>query len=127
VTLCWGAIRINCLASNATLKDNANQTPDSLHPLVNRAIIRVVVMFIAAVWMFFDRDSYCVDAAGQVVIRRQLKRRYVLAHFFSPKVDCVPGVRGLELLNVVFQKRLARTFRQARGGAESLWPGLAFA
>ena len=31
---------------------------DSLHPLVNMAIIGLVLMFVAAVWMFFDSDPY---------------------------------------------------------------------
>ena len=38
-----------------------------------------------------------VDAAGQVVIRRQLKRRYVLA-FFEKLPACLPGHRGLCLV-----------------------------
>jgi transposase len=29
-------------------------------------------------------QGHGVDAVGEVVIRRQLKRRYVLAFFFSP-------------------------------------------
>jgi hypothetical protein len=40
---------------------NANQDSpisDSLHPLVNMAIIGLVLMFVAAVWMFFDSDRY---------------------------------------------------------------------
>ena len=40
---------------------NANQgspISDSLHPLVNMAIIGLVSMFVAAVWMFFDSDPY---------------------------------------------------------------------
>jgi transposase len=38
-----------------------------------------------------------VDAAGQVVIRRQLKRRYVLAFF--PEAAAMPGRhRGLRLV-----------------------------
>src|SRR5262245_44755257 len=35
---------------------------------------------------------HCVDAAGQVVIRRQLKRRYVLAFFQK----LPPGLIGIE-------------------------------
>ena len=31
---------------------------DSLHPLVNMAIIGLVLMFVSAVWMFFDSDPY---------------------------------------------------------------------
>lgn len=31
---------------------------NSLHPLVNMAIIGLVLMFVAAVWMFFDSDPY---------------------------------------------------------------------
>jgi hypothetical protein len=31
---------------------------DSLHPLVNMAIIGLVLMFVAAVWMFFDSGPY---------------------------------------------------------------------
>ena len=30
----------------------------SLHPLVNMAMIGLVLMFVAAVWMFFDSDPY---------------------------------------------------------------------
>ena len=40
---------------------NANQDSpisNSLHPLVNMAIIGLVLMFVSAVWMFFDSDSY---------------------------------------------------------------------
>ena len=40
---------------------NANQNgpiSDSLHPFVNIAIIGLVLMFVAAVWMFFDSDRY---------------------------------------------------------------------
>ena len=40
---------------------NANQDStisDSLHPLVNMAITALVLMFIAAVWMFFDSGPY---------------------------------------------------------------------
>ena len=40
---------------------NANQgssISDSLHPVVNMAIIGLVSMFVAAVWMFFDSDPY---------------------------------------------------------------------
>jgi Tripartite tricarboxylate transporter family receptor len=40
---------------------NVNQDSpisDSLHPLVNMAIIGPVLMFVAAVWIFFDSDPY---------------------------------------------------------------------
>ena len=40
---------------------NANQDSpisNSLHPLVNMAIIGLVLMFVSAVWMFFDSDPY---------------------------------------------------------------------
>ena len=40
---------------------NANQDSSisgSLHPLVNIAIIGLVLMFVAAVWMFFDSGPY---------------------------------------------------------------------
>src|SRR5215204_3897874 len=37
-----------------------------------------------------------VDADGQVVVRRQLKRRYVLA-FFQKLQPCLVGHRGLRL------------------------------
>ena len=40
---------------------NANQDrpiSDSLHPLVNIAIIGLVLMFVAAVWVFFDSGPY---------------------------------------------------------------------
>lgn len=36
-----------------------------------------------------------VDAAGEVVIRRQLKRRYVLA-FFEKLPPCLVGMPGLQ-------------------------------
>ena len=36
---------------------------------------------------------YCVDAAGQVVIRRQLKRRYVLA-LFQKVPPCLVGIEA---------------------------------
>jgi len=38
---------------------NVNQDSpisDSLHPLINMAIIGLVLMFVAAVWIFFDSD-----------------------------------------------------------------------
>ena len=38
-----------------------------------------------------------VDADGQVVIRRQLKRRYVLA-FFEKLAPCVIGIVGLRFI-----------------------------
>ena len=31
---------------------------NSLHPFVNKAIIGFVLMFVAALWMFFDSDPY---------------------------------------------------------------------
>jgi hypothetical protein len=40
---------------------NVNQhspISDTLHPLVNVAIIGLVLMFVVAVWMFFDSDAY---------------------------------------------------------------------
>jgi hypothetical protein len=36
----------------------ASSISNSLHPFVNMAIIGFVVMFVAAVWMFFDSDPY---------------------------------------------------------------------
>lgn len=42
-------------------ENNLNQqspTSDSLHPVVNMAIIGLVSMFVAAVWIFFDSDPY---------------------------------------------------------------------
>ena len=36
---------------------------------------------------------HCVDAGGQVVIRRQLKRRYVLA-FFEKLQPCLVGIEA---------------------------------
>jgi len=38
-------------------EQNANHS-DSLHPLVNMSIIGFVLMFVAAMWMFFDNDPY---------------------------------------------------------------------
>jgi hypothetical protein len=38
-------------------EQNANHS-DSLHPLVNMAIIGLVLTFVAAVWMCFDSDRY---------------------------------------------------------------------
>jgi uncharacterized protein (DUF983 family) len=38
-------------------EQNANHS-DSLHPLVNMSIIGFVLMFVAAMWMFFDSDPY---------------------------------------------------------------------
>ena len=38
-----------------------------------------------------------VDGVGQVVIRRQLKRRYVLA-FFQKLQPCLVGIEGLRLI-----------------------------
>jgi hypothetical protein len=48
---------------SAMAEHHANQDSpisDSLHPLVNIAIIGLVMMFVAAVWMFFDSDRYGV-------------------------------------------------------------------
>jgi hypothetical protein len=43
----------------AELKTNQDSSiSDSLHPLINMAIIGLVMMFVAAVWMFFDSDPY---------------------------------------------------------------------
>jgi len=51
-----------------------------------------------------------VDAGGQVVVRRQLKRRYVLA-FFEKLPPCLVGInRGL-----FDQGHLARHFRYMLG------------
>ena len=36
---------------------------------------------------------HCVDAAGNVVLRRQLKRRYVLA-FFQKLPPCLVGIEA---------------------------------
>ena len=36
---------------------------------------------------------HCIDGAGQVVIRRQLKRRYVLA-FFQKLPPCLIGIEA---------------------------------
>ncbi len=36
---------------------------------------------------------HCVDAAGQVVVRRQLKRRHVLA-FFQRLPPCLVGIEA---------------------------------
>jgi transposase len=38
-----------------------------------------------------------VDGAGRVVVRRQLKRRYVLA-FFQKLQPCLVGIEGLRLI-----------------------------
>jgi hypothetical protein len=35
-----------------------NPISNGLHPCVNMAIIALVLMFVAAVWMFFDSDAY---------------------------------------------------------------------
>jgi hypothetical protein len=46
---------------SAMAERNASQVSpisDSLHPLVNMAIIGLVLMFVAAMWMFFDSDPY---------------------------------------------------------------------
>jgi heme/copper-type cytochrome/quinol oxidase subunit 4 len=42
---------------SAMAEQNANHS-DSLHPLVNMSIIGFVLMFVAAMWMFFDSDPY---------------------------------------------------------------------
>jgi hypothetical protein len=42
-------------------ENNPNQysaISENLHPVVNMAIIGLVSMFVAAVWMFFDSDPY---------------------------------------------------------------------
>jgi hypothetical protein len=36
-------------------EQNANHS-DSLHPVVNMSMIGFVLMFVAAMWMFFDSD-----------------------------------------------------------------------
>ena len=61
---------------------NANQDgpiSDSLHPFVNIAIIGLVLMFVAAMWMFFDSGTY--QAWLDVVVRhRHSYSRTVLAN-----------------------------------------------
>jgi hypothetical protein len=44
---------------SAMVEQNANHS-DSLHPLVNMSIIGFVLMFVTAMWMFFDSDPYGV-------------------------------------------------------------------
>jgi len=39
---------------------------------------------------------HCVDVTGQVVIRRQLKRRYILA-FFEKLPPCLVGIEACAL------------------------------
>jgi hypothetical protein len=54
---------------SAMVEHDANQgslVSDSLHPLVNMAIIGFVLMFVAAVWTFFASNPY--DAWLDVVI-----------------------------------------------------------
>src|SRR5437870_3493848 len=54
--------RLHCKQQESAIEEhNANQDSkisDSLHPLVNMAIIGLVLMFVAAVWMFFDSGPY---------------------------------------------------------------------
>ena len=38
-------------------EQSANHS-DGLHPLVNMSIVGFVLMFVAAMWMFFDSDPY---------------------------------------------------------------------
>jgi hypothetical protein len=48
-------------AEERMAEHNANRDSaisDSLHPIVNMAIIGWVLMFVAAVWMFFASDPY---------------------------------------------------------------------
>ena len=56
------ATRVSIANREAAMAEkNANQgssISDSLHPVVNLAIIGLVSMFVAAVWMFFDSDPY---------------------------------------------------------------------
>jgi len=56
-----------------------------------------------------------VDAVGQVVVRRQLKRRYVLA-FFQKLPSCLVGIEG---------EGVAAARHQARRGANGRTRGLA--
>jgi transposase len=49
-----------------------------------------------------------VDAAGQVVIRRQLKRRYVLA-FFGKLPPCLVGIEACAILRAIPGMRLPLT------------------
>jgi hypothetical protein len=54
---------------------NANQDgpiSDSLHPLVNMAIIGAALMFVAAVWIFFDSGPY--EAWLDVVVTGPVQR-----------------------------------------------------
>jgi hypothetical protein len=56
-----GRVSIAKQRESAMAEHHANQdrpVSDSLHPLVNIAIIGLVAMFVAAVWMFFDSDRY---------------------------------------------------------------------
>jgi hypothetical protein len=72
-------------------KHNANQDSsisDSLHPFVNIAIIGLVLMFVAAVWTFFDSDRYeawlDVVVTGLFVIANSHSRT-VLANLASQR------------------------------------------
>jgi ABC-type multidrug transport system fused ATPase/permease subunit len=42
----------------AARRNQDSPISDSLHPLVNMAIIGLVLMFVAAVWIFFAIDPY---------------------------------------------------------------------
>jgi hypothetical protein len=56
---------------------NANQDSpisESLHPLVNMAIIGLVLMFVAAVWMFCDSGPY--EAWLDVVVTIRHRHRH---------------------------------------------------
>src|SRR5262249_3977285 len=56
-----GRVSIANSGRAAMAEHNANRDSpisESLHPLVNMAIIGLLSMFVAAVWMFFDSDPY---------------------------------------------------------------------
>ncbi len=59
-----------------------------------------------------------VDAAGQVVIRRQLKRLAVLA-FFQKLPPCLVGIRGSTIKNPGIRVWLGRGARRAIMRAET--------
>jgi transposase len=57
-----------------------------------------------------------VDAAGQVLIRRQLKRRAVLA-FFQKLPVCLVGIEALRLVALPVARASSNGLRKALGQA----------
>src|SRR5262245_57978346 len=62
-------------------------------PVIRRSLIMQTITTIGLDIAKSVFQVYCVDAQGNVVVRRQLKRRYVLA-FFQKLPPCLVGIEA---------------------------------